>query len=215
VTLRALSTVDVLAARLRDEILDGRLAPGQAIGQEDISARFGVSRSPLREALRQLEAEGLIHYRANRGAIVASLDAQALRDLYEVRRILETGAIGLVLERIDATALKSLRKLEAALRKEREPAAFVKTHREFHERVYDASGNPLLAKAVIAHSVKVARMPDLQRSLNALRDCSKNDHAALLDSLERRDLRGAKNATRIHLANVEAILLGALPEARP
>jgi DNA-binding GntR family transcriptional regulator len=205
------STVDLVAQRLREEILAGELAPGQAIPQEEISARLGVSRSPLREALRRLEAEGLVHYRTNRGAVVAALDARALRDLYELRRILEVGAIGLVVRRIDAPAVAALRRLATALSKEREPLAFVKAHHEFHARVYDASGNPLLAKAMLANSVKVARLPETRRAIEAIMRHSKSDHAALLDALEQHDSRAARRATLAHLDRIEAIMLGVLP----
>ncbi|HZO93180.1 MAG TPA: GntR family transcriptional regulator [Candidatus Baltobacteraceae bacterium] len=206
-------TVDVLSERLREEILDGAFAPGVPIVQEEIAARFGVSRSPVREALRQLEAEGLIRYRPNRGAIVAALDPDAVRQTFELRRILETGAIALVVARIDAPALKEARSLDAALRRERDPAAFVKAHQRFHQHVYDVAANEPLARTIVAHSVRVARLPDWARTVREIMACSKADHAALLDALARRDARAARGATESHLAHVEAITLGALRRA--
>jgi DNA-binding GntR family transcriptional regulator len=206
----ASSTVDLLAQRLREDILSGELAPGQAIPQEEIAARLGVSRSPLREALRRLEAEGLVHYRTNRGAVVATLDPRSVRELFEMRRILEVGAIELVVKRIDAPRLTALRRLDAALAKVREPRAFVLAHRQFHELLYEAAGNPLLVKAVIANSVRVARVPEMHRAVAAIMKCARADHAELLEALARRDLRGARQATREHLAHIEAATLGAL-----
>jgi DNA-binding GntR family transcriptional regulator len=210
VTLAVRSTVEALAQRLRDEIAEGKLLPGQAIPQEEISARFGVSRSPLREALRQLEAEGVIEYRANRGAVVASIDAESLRHVYAIRRMLEAGAIELALPQIDAKTVAKLRKLDAALRAEKDPRAYVRLHHEFHSGIYDQAGNPLLSKAIHEHSVKIARLPDFQHTVKAIAACSKADHARLLDALEARDLRAALKTTREHLDHVEAVMLAAL-----
>ena len=209
-TLAVRSTVEALAQRLRDEIAEGKLVPGQAIPQEEISARFGVSRSPLREALRQLEAEGAIEYRANRGAVVASIDAESLRQVYAIRRMLEAGAIELALPRIDAKAVAKLRKLDAALRAEKDARTFVKLHHEFHSSVYDSAGNPLLSKAIHEHSIKVARIPDVRHIVKAIAACSKADHTRLLDALEARDLRAALKVTRDHLDHVETVMLSAL-----
>ena len=206
-TLGVRSTVEALAQRLRDEIAEGKLLPGQAIPQEEISARFGVSRSPLREALRQLEAEGAIEYRANRGAVVASIDAENLRQVYAIRRMLETGALELALPKIDAAALTKFRKLDTALRAEKDPRAFVRLHHELHCSIYDLAENPMLSKAIREHSIKAARIPDLSHTVKAIAACSKADHTRLLDALEARDLRAAQKITREHLAHVEAAML--------
>ncbi len=203
-------TVDVLSERLRDEILDGALKPGEAIVQEEIGARFGVSRSPVREALRQLEAEGLVEYRPNRGAVVAPLDEASVRRTFELRRIVETGAIELVVARIGAATLKELRRLEGALRRERDVAAFVKAHHGFHQRVYDAAENPVLTKVILGHTIRVARLSESDRAVREIMRCSKADHAALVDALEGHDARAARAVTLVHLSHVEAIALAAL-----
>lgn len=212
-TIVVRSTVEALAQRLRDEIAEGKLLPGQAIPQEEISARFGVSRSPLREALRQLEAEGAIEYRANRGAVVATIDAESLRQVYAIRRMLEAGAIELALPRIDTKIIAKLRKLDTALRGEKDERVFVKLHHEFHSSIYDLAANPLLSKAIHEHTIKVGRIPDVGLIVKGIAACSKADHARLLDALEARDLRASLNATREHLDHVEAVMLSALKPA--
>jgi DNA-binding GntR family transcriptional regulator len=204
------SSVEALAQSLRDEILDGRLAPGQPIPQEEISARFGVSRSPLREALRQLEAEGMVEYRANRGAIVASMDARIVRQVYQLRRILELSAIELAIEHIDAATIAELRRLDASLRKERDSRAFIRMHHEFHQRIYEATENPLLAKAIGDHAIKAVRVPDVHRIAKAVKACCKLDHAHLLNAIARREVDRARVVTRKHLDHIEAIILAAL-----
>lgn len=209
-TLAVRSSVEVLAQLLRGDIFNGTLTPGQYIRQEEVSARFGVSRSPLREALRQLEAEGLIEYHANRGAMVTSMDEETVRQLYQLRRILEAGAIDLVVRRVTDEEIAQFRRLEACVRAAQDVPTFIRTHHEFHQQIYASTGNPLLAKAIHDHSIKVNRIPDLERTVKPVRTCSRADHARLLDALVRRDVRDTRRATLEHLDHLEAIVLAAL-----
>ncbi|HEY3784413.1 MAG TPA: GntR family transcriptional regulator [Steroidobacteraceae bacterium] len=209
-TLDVRSSVEALAQCLRDDIFAGRLTPGQPIPQEEVSARYGMSRSPLREALRQLEAEGMIEYRANRGAIVASIDEQKVRHIYEVRRMLEAGAMRLVLANIHDQAMAEFKRFDAEVRAAKDAAAFIHTHHEFHRRIYESAGNPLLAKAINDHTVKALLVPKVQELVRAIKGCSESDHARLLEAFRRRDLRASRKATLEHLDHVEAVILGAL-----
>lgn len=200
------STVDALADRLRQEIFDGTLGPGQAIPQEEISARYGVSRSPLREALRQLEAEGTIEYRANRGAFVATLDKPTVHETYGVRRILEEGAIRLVMPRIDDATIAELRVMARDLDAEKDPRTYVRKHHEFHLRLYETTGNAMLAKAIHDNSVRIVRVPHARTLVADVARVSKSDHARLLVALERRDDAAALAATLEHLDHMEAVI---------
>jgi len=89
-SVRASTTADGIAGALREEIQGGALAPGEPIRQKRVAARFGVSRIPVREALRRLEAEGLVVARPNRGTSVGTLDAEVLREAYELRALVES-----------------------------------------------------------------------------------------------------------------------------
>lgn len=209
-TLDVRSTVDALADRLRQEIFDGTFAPGQAIPQEEIAARFGVSRSPLREALRQLEAEGTVEYRANRGAFVAALDEAAVHEMYGVRRILEEGAIRMVMPRIDDAAIAELRAMARDLNAEKDARTFVSKHHHFHLRLYEATGNATLAKAIHDHSVRTVRVPHARSMTRDVASASKGDHERLLVALERRDEAAAVAATIEHLNHMEAVVGAAL-----
>lgn len=208
------STVDALADRLRQEIFDGKLRPGQAIPQEEIAARFGVSRSPLREALRQLEAEGAIEYRANRGAFVAALDEETVRETYAVRRMLEDGAIRLVVPRVDDAAIAAFRAMATGLNGEKETRGFLRKHHAFHMSVYEASGNAILAKAIHAHSLRIVRVPHPREIVEEIAAVSKDDHERLLVALERRDEEAALAATLEHLDHMEALIGAAVASAQ-
>jgi DNA-binding GntR family transcriptional regulator len=209
-TLDVRDSVQALAQCLRDDIFAGRLIPGQSIPQEVVSARYGMSRSPLREALRALEAEGIIEYRANRGAVVASMNEPTVRQIYQVRRLLETGAIRLVIEHIHDQAIAEFRRLDAVIRNTKDAATFVHAHHEFHQRIYESTGNPVLAKAINSHSIKAILVPNLQLCVKAIKACSKTDHAQLLEAFARRDLKEARKATLVHLDHVETVVLRAL-----
>jgi DNA-binding GntR family transcriptional regulator len=203
-------SVQALAKCLRDDIFAGRLIPGQAIPQEEVSARYGMSRSPLREALRALEAEGMIEYRANRGAVVATMDEPTVRHLYQVRRMLESGAVNLVFDKLDDQGVAEFNRLDVETCNAKDAAAFIHAHHEFHQRIYESTGNPVLAKAINAHSVKAILVPNLQPLIKTIRVCSKTDHARLLTAFESRDLREARKATLDHLDHVESVILRAL-----
>ena len=208
------STVEALADRLREEIFDGKLAPGQGIPQEEIAARYGVSRSPLREALRQLEAEGTVEYRANRGAFVAALDETKVREMYGVRRILEEGAIHLLVPRIADSAIAELRAMSRELESERDARAFVRKHHQFHLRLYETAGSATLAKAIHDHSVRTALIPHARSMVADVAALSKRDHERLLAALERRDEAAAVSATIEHLDHMEAMVRSALASAQ-
>ncbi|MGW4487181.1 GntR family transcriptional regulator [Amycolatopsis sp. NPDC004368] len=131
---------------LRRRILAGELIPGQSISQEQLAAELGVSTTPLREALRRLDAEGLVTIDAHRDARVSRLNAEEARSLFEVRERLDPLATKLAAtRRTDA----DIAAIEAAL-KDLEPLSTstgfesLLVHRAFHRSIYTASHNPLL-----------------------------------------------------------------------
>ncbi|HVR45201.1 MAG TPA: GntR family transcriptional regulator [Candidatus Binatia bacterium] len=209
-TLKLESTASALAERVREDILQGTFAAGDPLPQEEIAARYGVSRSPLREALRQLESEGWIDYQPNRGAVVATITAKDVRELYAVRHILEEGAIERAIPQLDDARLREAKRIDSELRHTTDPAKAVVLHREFHETIYGALENPRLIEAIFRHHVRAQRLPDPQARIAAVAKASRVDHRVLLEACERRDRRAAVHATREHLNHTEAILLKGL-----
>jgi DNA-binding GntR family transcriptional regulator len=201
------STASLLAERIKAEIEAGELLPGQPLRQDELSARFGVSRSPLREALRRLEAEGVVDYRANVGATVAPIRTELVRETFEMRRILEAGAIDLVIERLDDKALINVRALNAAIFKEPDIAAAVVAHGEFHLAVYALSGNPVIVDVLSSHRVRTSRFPRHKDAVARILRASKADHAELLRALVARDRRAARKITLEHIDRMENLLL--------
>jgi len=129
-----------LADNLRDEILRGELVPGQNIRLEEIAARFDVSTTPVREALRDLEAEGLVTIFPHRGAIVTQLSANDLRDIYDIRSTLEAMATRLAVPLMTEDTLSQLlsyyEQMDGHLG---ETVTLIKLNHAFHIKLYSAS----------------------------------------------------------------------------
>ena len=102
------STPDLIADALREAILRGIFQEGQSLRQDEIATQFGVSRIPVREALKQLEAEGLVTLHLNRGAIVSVLTAQEAQEICEIRSALEVKAIQLAIPKFRETDIEKL-----------------------------------------------------------------------------------------------------------
>lgn len=141
-------------ARLRQEIVDGTIRPGEPLRQADLARRFGISPTPVREALRLLEAEGMISYSSHRGATVAELSEERIRDLYLLRSATEGMATKLAVERMQPDALAEIEEVHARLSKgvpepDSDPQQLAAWNREWHHRVY-AAASPFISAHVMA-----------------------------------------------------------------
>jgi DNA-binding GntR family transcriptional regulator len=134
-------TADIIAESLREAIQSGSLADGAELNQAAIAAHFGVSRVPVREAMRELQAEGLIDSQAHRRAVVRGLNLDRLLETYEVRALLEGHLVELATERISVKLLKELRTLERDMRGIEDHGEWLRANAEFHRRLYEPAGN--------------------------------------------------------------------------
>jgi len=143
------STVSHLVRQLREGILIGRYAPGQRLIEADLTRELGVSRGPLREAFRRLSAEGLIESIPNRGALVRRLSQSQIRELYQIRMVLEILAVELAAKNINSDGVRTRFEAEiAAIWSDRPrdvPTAYLNENKAFHQAIADASGNRQLA----------------------------------------------------------------------
>lgn len=137
-----LSKTEYVLERLRRDILSGVFQPGEQLRQNDIASAYGVSPTPVREALRLLAANGLIVYSRHKGATVLGLDAQEIRDLYALRAAMEGLAVQIATDRLTAEDLERLQDINATLRTHRHdwsPETLTAMNREFHFGIYAAS----------------------------------------------------------------------------
>ena len=201
--LAVASVVDLAYAAIRERIVAGELARGERLHQEDLAVELGVSRTPVREALRRLAAEGLVEMRTNRGARVADLDRSGMRAAYEARLVIEPGAARLAAARRLEEALHAMR---AALERQRRPGATVharfEANRDFHLALVAAAGNQFLEQ--VARVLWVSRIGEAIYEVQAVTRermrLDADEHEAILEAVERGDGRSAETLTRRHLA---------------
>ncbi|WP_432950598.1 GntR family transcriptional regulator [Kribbella sp. CA-253562] len=195
-------------SELRRRIVDGDYAQGERLTENRLADDFGVSRNPVREALRVVESEGFVEILPRRGAVVATLDETAIRDLFAVRKQLETLAAGLAAERATEDDVARLRALLVEANKATEAgdlARVAELNSALHVAVIDISGNRWLASlssAMYHHVHWVFRVGAAQRAPH-----SWEEHIRLVDAIAAGDAEAAVAAAEAH---VEAAAAAAL-----
>ena len=202
--LEIASVVDQVYGVIRERILTGVLPRGARVHQEDVAADLGVSRTPVREALRRLAAEGLIEMRTNRGARVTDLEPDDMRQPYEARLVVEPGAARLAAQTEVPEARARMRKaLEAQRRAIPDVPRTFAANREFHIALAAASGNTFLLQFI--EHLWVARIGEAiyehQAESPERMSLDADEHEAILDAVEAGDARKAESLTRRHIAD--------------
>lgn len=144
--LETYSLVQLAVDRLRRDILSGRNDPGERLVEEQLTRRLGISRAPLREAMRLLAEQGLVEHIPRRGARVAILSDNDVRELYEVRDVLERHAVASMPARPDVTALRAALDVMRTATQAGDRLELANAHRRFHVAVVALGGNRQLAE---------------------------------------------------------------------
>jgi DNA-binding GntR family transcriptional regulator len=198
-----------IAAYLREAILSGEIAPGQWIRQEDVAARLGASRLPVREALRMLEAEGLTEHAANRGSRVPLLDAHEVDVVYRMREALEPLALTESLPHLAEDQLAHLEEVQERIEADGDLSEFLVLDREFHLSSYAGCPSDRLVSTIsrLWNATQHYRRAFMLVSGMDRRWIVNSEHRLLLDAIRRRDavdgeryLSGHIRRTRIELA---------------
>ena len=187
---------------LEEAILGGELKPGERLRAEALAQRFGTSRTPIREALLQLEGQGLVEVEPNRGAVVRTFDRDDVRDLYEVRALLEPAAAARAAQRISAPDLRRLDELcgDASVEEQ------IVNNEAFHRIILEAAGSPRLEVAMRAASGiprafrSVFWHDDRQRAESML--C----HRRIVSACRAGDAQLAEAVMRMHILGAVAFL---------
>ena len=143
-----LATSHRIAASLREEILSGQFAPGTRIRQEDIAEQFGASRSPVREALRMLDADGLVTLVANTGAWIAKLSLTECEEMYQIRERVEPLLLNTSMPHLTKESLDRLAILAHDMEANEDVETFLRLDREFHLLSYSGASTALLGDMV-------------------------------------------------------------------
>jgi DNA-binding GntR family transcriptional regulator len=185
-------------AALRDEILDGRLAPGTVLGEVEQSERLGVSRTPLREALSRLTADGLVAPHGGRGLLVTDVSADRVTELFEVRAALEEQAARLAARRRDPRVFTELKVAFARVRVDDTEAYFALVAR-LDAAIDDAAGNPFLAQTLAGVRMHVARIRRLAQDDHERLRAATDEHTLIIDAILDGSESLAAHATQLHL----------------
>ena len=220
------SLADEIAFRLQAAIVDGTLRPGMALRQEEICRRFGVSRTPVREALRKLQAQNLVVIAPHRGAVVRLPARAEVHEIYVLRSELEGLACELAAATISPAAVEALEQAQTAVEAataelELRPRdvqqgwfflPLIRANDRFHEVVHEAAGNALLRTTLV--NLQSSFPKDLVwravRSAGENRAFVIDEHRAVLDALRAGDGVAARTLMAQHVAHAGAVLLGYL-----
>jgi DNA-binding GntR family transcriptional regulator len=206
-----LSSPDHIVEQLREDITTGRLAPGAPLRQEELAKSLGVSHIPVREALRQLESEGIVVIRPRRGAIVADLSARELQELNEMRVALECLALRLAIPRWSE---RTLRKAGAILdRIDRYPSRWAALNTEFHLAVYEAADRPRLLANIASLERNVERYVHHEANITKNFAASQREHRKLLVLIKSGQSEDACSLLSDHILAPGGILVSELYKA--
>jgi len=199
---------DWIYGEIFNAILEQRLAPGTKLAEDALGEIFGVSRTVIRAVLQRLSHDHVVEIRPNRGAVVSSLSVDEVRDVFEARRVIEAGVIGLACSRRGSSDVSGLRDLVAEEQdafQSGDRGTWIRLSGEFHLRVADISGNKSLTgnlRALVSRtSLAISEYEAPGRSA-----CSQPEHLAIIDAIEAGDEKKARALMKGHLEECEASL---------
>ena len=200
-----------IAARLRAQILDGSLAGGVQLKQEQLARAFGVSRIPIREALSRLAAEGLVVHEPNKGATVFQPSLHEIVEALDIRLALETRALALALPYMTPETLDRSEHILARYDKASTPAQWTRFNLEFHLALYEPAGRPRLLAMIEGVVTGIDRHVRERISLALGRDDPQADHYAILDACRRGERALALARLERHIEATQRSLGGVRP----
>lgn len=200
--------------RLCDEVRSGALLPGARLLETEIADRLQISRTPVREAIRRLEAEGLVDHQPRTGAVVRSLDYPEIMELYEMRAVLEGTAARLAARAASPVELRELASINAEMAESTEDsAALALLNRQFHRRLMDAARNRFLLKSAETVEKTLLILGPTSMDTPERARAAVEEHTAVLAALEARDGATAEQAMRQHMENAQLTRLRMLRRA--
>ena len=196
----------VIEERLRSAILDGRLPPGTAVRQQELATLFGVSRMPVREALRQLEAQSLLKVEMHKGAVVAPLIGEDAVDTYALRVLLETEALRQSIPLLDASDIASARGYIQQLENETRHAEIGRLNRLLHMSLYSKAPNKKLLRLIEDELNQEERFLRFHLSSMGLGKLTQDDHNALVDAASAKQVDEAITVLEKHLNTAAGVI---------
>lgn len=201
---------DVVFENLRGAIVEGKLKPGQRLMEVQLAEQLGVSRTPVREAIRKLELEGLVVMLPRKGAYVANMSLKDLMDVLEIRASLEGLAASLAAERITDEDIKKLESIVEEFNysiNESDVEALLRQDVEFHECIFKSTNNKKLHQLINSlweqvYRFRVTYISDYDSTVNIV-----EEHKMILDAIKRRDSKLAKQYAMQHIQTAENFMI--------
>ena len=188
---------------LREAILSGELPGGFQLKQEELASKFNVSMSALREALKSLEAEGLVKFFPNRGAVVSELSAAEAQEIFDIRLYLELGALELAIPNLNEAELAAAAELLQEADGESQGQRWSSLNWQFHETLYRAANRPKLLTIIQTMHNNVERYMRLYLSALHHQEKSQAEHRLLLEACGKGDVKAAQKVLRKHMTDAK------------
>jgi DNA-binding GntR family transcriptional regulator len=204
----------MIEEKLRAAIYDGRLPCGMAIRQQELATLFGVSRMPVREALRQLEAQGLLQVTQHKGAVVAPLINHDSAETYALRMLLECEALRLSVPLLEESDFDLAQGCIERLEQTSDYVEISQLNRAFHRALYAHAGNSRLLRLVDEGLIEEERFLRFNLEAMGLRKVAQDDHRQLLQAARQRDVPLAIELLREHLQRGVAAIARYLAQPR-
>ncbi|HEU4722362.1 MAG TPA: GntR family transcriptional regulator [Gemmatimonadaceae bacterium] len=206
---RYATSPDRIADALRDEILRGAIGAGEPLRQEELAARFQVSRIPIRDALLRLEAQGLVQVYPNRGAFVVSLSADDIREIYDLRLLLEGDILERAVPRLSVDDWRRIDAAHAEATRTAGTADWLEGDWTFHRALYEPAGRPRQLEMIEQLRGTVARYSAAPEILPDRTPDWLADHEAILQACRARSSVAARKRLESHLRAAADLVLGA------
>jgi len=208
---------EIVFETLREAIIQGRLEPSERLMEIQLAEEMGVSRTPVREAIRKLELEGFVVMVPRKGAYVAGISVKDIVDVFEVRAALEGLAAGLAAER---ATTEELEEMERAVLQIYEVSSgtnlntLVERDTNFHELIYKASRNQRLVQIVIHLKEQIQRFRTTSLALPGRGRHAVEEHKNIIEAISSRNVELAGNLAREHIETAEQLFLTAMGEVK-
>ena len=190
--------------QLKDAIRKGTLAPGTRVREVEIADRFGISRTPAREAIRRLESEGLVSFVPRHGAVISKLDHQATMELYDLREILEGSTAGFAARHGSPAEIEELEELISAEPELADkPDQLADLNQLFHSALYRAAHNRYLERALIGLRDSMALLGGTSLRVSGRFETAHAEHMAIVSAIAQRNVEDAERAARLHIRNAQ------------
>ncbi|NWF57356.1 MAG: GntR family transcriptional regulator [Syntrophaceae bacterium] len=201
---------DQVYERLKEKILLGEIDPGERLMQNQVAESLSASRTPVREAFRRLEKDGLVERVPQGGVRVTRIDPDTIQDVFGIRKVLEAYAVELACDRITGEEISTLKRLMSQAREtlkspeldlEAKLKKLFELNSQFHDTIYRASGNAFLLGIINNLRNIVRRMRYLGLRADSTWDQVWDEHSRLIECLERKDRESAAGLIQEHLVN--------------